>query len=66
MEAALAALDTWGPIGLLIVIGFVWIWRVEKALERHEDRCSERYGLIFSTLRDIQERLARIEERTAK
>ena len=64
MEAALAALNTWGPLGLLIIVGFAWIWRVERALERHEDKCSERYGLIFSTLRDIQTKVAAIEERT--
>ena len=64
MEAAIAALNTWGPLGLLIVVGFAWIWRVERALEKHETKCSERYGIIFTALRDIQERLARIEERT--
>lgn len=57
MEAALAALNTWGPLGLLICVGFVWIWRVEKALERHEDKCTDRYSLIFGILRDIQSKV---------
>ena len=64
MEAALAALNTWGPLGLLICVGFVWIWRVEKALERHEDKCTDRYSLIFGILRDVQEKVAAIDERT--
>ena len=64
MEAAIAALNTWGPLGLLLIVGFAWIWRVESNLQRHEDKCSERYGLIFSALRDIQSKVAAIDERT--
>ena len=66
MEAALAALNTWGPVGLLIVVGFVWIWRVEKNLERHEDKCTDRYSLIFGILRDIQSKVDRLDERTER
>ena len=64
MEAAIAALNTWGPLGLLIIVGFVWIWRVEQALERHEDQCRERYGLIFSGLAKLREDVSTLLERT--
>ena len=66
MEAALAALDTWGPIGLLIVVGFVWIWRVEANLKGHEDRCSERYRIIFEQLGRLREDVSTLLERTSK
>ena len=66
MEAALEALNTWGPLGLLIVVGFIWIWRVEKALERHEDRCSDRYGIIFEQLAKLRDDVSTLLERTSK
>ena len=64
MEAALAALNTWGPLGLLIVVGFVWIWRVESALTRHEDRCSDRYTIIFEQLAKLRDDVSTLLERT--
>lgn len=64
MEAALEALNTWGPLGLLIIVGFVWIWKIERALERHEDKCSERYGLIFSELAKLRTDVSTLLERT--
>ena len=60
----LGSYELWGSLGVLVAVGFVWIWRVERSLTKHEDKCSERYGLIFGMLRDIQERITRIEERT--
>lgn len=64
MEAAIAALNTWGPLGLLIIVGFVWIWKVERALEKHETKCSERYALIFSELAKLRSDVATLLERT--
>ena len=60
---ALEVLAQWGPLGMLILIGFLWIMRVEKNLEKHENKCSERYSIIFAALAEIKERLARIEEK---
>ena len=63
---ALEVLAQWGPLGMLILIGFLWIWRVERNLEKHDGKCSERYKLIFAALSEIKERLARIEEKLKK
>ena len=61
---ALEMLAQWGPLGMLIVIGFLWIWRVERNLERHEGKCTERYSLIFSELSKLRQDVATLLERT--
>lgn len=66
MEAVIAFVQEWGTFGIVLVGVILWIARVERNLNRHEDRCSERYGLIFSELRGIAEKVARIDERTSK
>ena len=66
MTEALNLLNQWGPIALLIIIGFAWILRVERNLTKHEDKCSERYGIIFSQLSKLREDVSTLLERTKK
>lgn len=60
----MAMLAQWGPLGMLIVIGFAWIWRVERNLAAHETKCSERYAIIFGQLSKLREDVATLLERT--
>ena len=64
MTEALNLLNQWGPLALLILIGFWWIRRVESNLAAHEDKCTERYKLIFGQLAKLREDVATLLERT--
>lgn len=64
MESAIAFLQQWGAFGVLLVVGFAWIWKVEKALDAHEDKCSQRYALIFERLGQLRADVATLLERT--
>ena len=66
MEAALNVLNQWGPLALLILIGFAWILRVERNLTKHEDKCSERYSIIFGQLSKLREDVSTLLERTKR
>lgn len=63
---AMAMLAQWGPLGMLIIIGFLWIWRVERNLGKHEDKCTERYQIIFGQLSKLREDVATLLERTQR
>ena len=46
----------------LVLGGIIWyIRRVEGKQDAHEDKCSERYKLIFGMLRDLSEKLAALQ-----
>lgn len=64
MGEALDILNQWGPLALLVLIGFWWIRRVEGNLAAHEDKCTERYKMIFTQLAKLREDVATLLERT--
>ena len=46
----------------LVLGGIIWyIRRVEVKQDAHEDKCSERYKLIFGMLRDLSEKMATLQ-----
>lgn len=64
MAEALNLLNQWGPLALLMLVGLGWIWRVERNLAKHEDKCTERYSIIFGQLAKLREDVATLLERT--
>ena len=64
MEALLVFAERWGMVGVLLVVGFAWLYRVEMALKAHEVKCSERYAIIFERLGQLRNDVATLLERT--
>lgn len=66
MEALLIFAEKWGMVGVLLVVGFAWLYRVETALRAHEAKCSERYSIIFERLGQLRNDVATLLERTSR